>query len=315
MQKNVAKFIRGLFVVALVFVVCAANLGVYQAFAADNGIYTAPSYPHYRHPYTGVIEDSGGEDSYVLGQSMTESVLVPSALVEVDSAGNTFVTVRMGLMSSITNVNFQVDAAGDGNFYGVSHAVMQENYGANTADFRMQVPSEFAVIRCNMFVLAMDREVIFYITLGGLTAGSGDFVTSVVVEEPAPEPEPEPVPEPEAAETTTTVETATENPSDEEATDTSQETATAETTDSSSEDESEEESESKPDDEDSEESSSTSGISEFDKGGNEVSQNSSSDEESAEQSSHLMAYVIAGIAVIVLGTVIYIVIKRRKRKS
>ena len=68
-------------------------------FAASNGIYTATATSHYKHPITGVIEDSGGEGSYVLGQSMTDSALNRAALVEVDPQGNTFVTVRLNLMA------------------------------------------------------------------------------------------------------------------------------------------------------------------------------------------------------------------------
>lgn len=67
----------------------------------SNGIYTATATPHYRNPLTGKIEDSGGEDSEVLGQSMTESTTDTKALVEVDSNGNTYITVRLKLMDNI----------------------------------------------------------------------------------------------------------------------------------------------------------------------------------------------------------------------
>lgn len=68
---------------------------------------------------------------------------------------------------------------------------MQENYGSlskdNTADYRMKVNSENSVIRCNMYVIAMGREVVFYITVSNLQEGSGDFITSVKVVEPEPD--------------------------------------------------------------------------------------------------------------------------------
>lgn len=50
----------------------------------------------------------------------------------------------------------------------------------------MKVNSENSVIRCNMYVTAMGREVIFYITVSNLQSGSGDFITSVKVETPKP---------------------------------------------------------------------------------------------------------------------------------
>lgn len=170
----------------------AACIHAIPTFAASNGIYTATATSHYKHPITGVIEDSGGEGSYVLGQSMTDSALNRAALVEVDPQGNTFVTVRLNLMDNIQNPQFQVDGSRNGNFSAVSATVMQEDFTNNTTDFRMQVPSENAVIRCNMYVVPMGRDVVFYITVGSLQSGSGDFVTSVKVEDVAQDPDPEP---------------------------------------------------------------------------------------------------------------------------
>lgn len=61
-----------------------AGISAISANALDNNIYEADAHPHYRHPVTGVIEDSGGEGSEVLGQSMTESALRTQSLIEVD---------------------------------------------------------------------------------------------------------------------------------------------------------------------------------------------------------------------------------------
>ena len=63
-------------------------------YAAENGIYLANANPSYRNPSTGAIEDSGGEGSAVLGQSMTESATYGKALIEVDPAENTYATIR-----------------------------------------------------------------------------------------------------------------------------------------------------------------------------------------------------------------------------
>ena len=175
----------------VVMLVLGASITALPVHAAQHGIYTAAATPSYRNPSTGEIEDSGGEDSAVLGQSMTESVTYGRALVEVDQDGSTYATIRLQMMDNIESVSFQVDG------YGVSATTMQENYGSNTADFRMRVNSEYSVIRCNIYVTAMGREVVFFITLSGLQDGSGDFVTSIELAQPEPEPEPEPAkPEP-----------------------------------------------------------------------------------------------------------------------
>ena len=159
----------------VVMLALVAGITAIPAYAASHGIYTATATPHYKNPLTGKIEDSGGEDSEVLGQSMTESATYTKALVEVDSNGNTYITVRLKLMDNIQNPTFKVD----GN--SVSASLMQEDYSANTADYRMKVASENSVIRCSMYVVPMGRDVIFFITVSNLKSGSGDFVTSIAV--------------------------------------------------------------------------------------------------------------------------------------
>lgn len=159
----------------VVMLALVAGITAIPAYAASNGIYTATATPHYRNPLTGKIEDSGGEDSEVLGQSMTESATDTKALVEVDSNGNTYITVRLKLMDNIQNPTFKVDGSS------VSASLMQEDYTANTADYRMKVSSENSVIRCSMYVVPMGRDVIFFITVSNLKSGSGDFVTSITV--------------------------------------------------------------------------------------------------------------------------------------
>lgn len=187
-MTNTASKLKRALCSMVVMLALVAGITSIPALAASNGIYTATATSHYKHPTTGKIEDSGGEGSYVLGQSMTESALNKAALVEVDPQGNTFVTVRLNLMDNIQNPQFQVDGSRNGNFSSVSATVMQEDFTNNTTDFRMQVPSENAIIRCNMYVIPMGRDVIFYITVGNLQSGSGDFVTSVKVEEPEQTP-------------------------------------------------------------------------------------------------------------------------------
>ncbi len=171
------KFLRVLCNMAIMLALMAGIASI-PVLAASNGIYIAVATPHYQHPDTGIIEDAGGDGSAVLGQSMTESALYRQALVEVDSSGNIYITLRIQLMDNIQNPQFQVDGSL------VSVSLMQEDYINNTADYRMRVNSENSVIRCNMYVIAMGRDVVFYITVSNLQSGSGDFITSITAEEP-----------------------------------------------------------------------------------------------------------------------------------
>lgn len=167
MKHTAAKLIQRLVGLVVVLTLAVGTAAIW-ANAASAGIYTAAATSHYRNPDTGVIEDSGGESSEVLGQSMTESALYGKALVEIDNSGNTWITLRIQLADNIENITFNHSAT-----------LMQEDYGSNTADYRMQA-SLGSVIRCSMYVVPMGREVIWYITVStSLSSGSGDFIVSL----------------------------------------------------------------------------------------------------------------------------------------
>lgn len=271
-MTNTASKLKRALCSMVVMLALVAGITSIPVLAASNGIYTATATSHYKHPTTGKIEDSGGEGSYVLGQSMTESALNKAALVEVDPQGNTFVTVRLNLMDNIQNPQFQVDGSRNGNFSSVSATVMQEDFTNNTTDFRMQVPSENAIIRCNMYVIPMGRDVIFYITVGNLQSGSGDFVTSVKVEEPE-----------QPAVTTPQTQTPSSQTSSEQIP--SSTSSNASSADSSSEDS----------------SSEALGLEEFDASGNKVSDTSTEAEQDSSTGNPVIWWVIGGIVVVAIA--------------
>ena len=280
----------------VVMLALVAGITSIPVLAASNGIYTATATSHYKHPTTGLIEDSGGEGSYVLGQSMTDSALNKAALVEVDSSGSTWVTIRLNLMDNIQSPQFQVDGSS------VSATLMQEDYTNNTADFRMQVPSENAIIRCNMYVIPMGRDVIFYITLGNLQSGSGDFVTSITVQEPEPEPE-------QPAVTTPQTQTPSSQTSSEQTPSSSQAPSSA--APSSSEASSSNASSADSSSEDS--FSEALGLEEFDASGNKVSDTSTEAEQDSSTGNPVIWWVIGGIVIVAIagGCVWYFCFFRR----
>lgn len=285
-MTNTATKLKRALCSMVVMLALMAGITSIPALAASNGIYTATATSHYRHPTTGVIEDSGGEGSYVLGQSMTESALNKAALVEVDPQGNTYVTVRLNLMDNIQNPQFQVDGSRNGNFSAVSATVMQEDFTNNTTDFRMQVPSENAIIRCNMYVIPMGRDVIFYITVGNLQSGSGDFVTSVKVEEPE-----------QPAVTTPQTQTPSSQTSSEQTPSSSQAPSSA--APSSSEASSSNASSADSSSEDS--SSEALGLEEFDASGNKVSDTSTEAEQGGGTGNPIVWWIIGGIIVVAIA--------------
>lgn len=176
----IAKLIRRLCSFVVMLAVTAGITCVY-ASALNNGIYVAKATPHYRHPVTGKIEDSGGESASVLGQSMTESALYPQALIEVDTDGKKYATVRLKLMDNIENPKFKVQKRGASSFTDVSADIIKEDYYKNQTDFRFQIPDENCIVRATFYVVPMGRDVIFYIDFSDIRQGSADFITSVKV--------------------------------------------------------------------------------------------------------------------------------------
>ena len=299
-MTNTASKLKRALCSMVVMLALMAGISAIPAYAASPGIYTATATSHYKHPTTGVIEDSGGEGSYVLGQSMTESALNKAALVEVDPQGNTFVTVRLNLMDNIQNPQFQVDGSRNGSFTPVNATVMQEDFTNNTTDFRIQVPSENAIIRCNMYVIPMGRDVIFYITVGNLQSGSGDFVTSVKVEKPE-----------QPAVTTPQTQTPSSQTSSEQTPSSSQAPSSA--APSSSEASSSNASSADSSSEDS--SSEALGLEEFDASGNKVSDTSTEAEQDSSTGNPIVWWVIGGIIVAAIagGCVWYFCFFRKKK--
>lgn len=291
MKNTARKAVRGLCGMVAMLALAVSIVSM-PASAASHGIYTATATAHYRHPTTGVIEDSGGENSAVLGQSMTESATNKKALVEVDASGNTWITVRLNLMDNIQSPKFQVDGRS------VSASLMQEDYGSNTADFRLKANSEKSIIRCNMYVTPMGREVIFYITMGNLKSGSGDFVTSISVEQPkataAPAPSATKTPAAASTPTPTKAPAAPATPTPEATVAPSATPEPSPTTDPEAQ-------------------SSASGLEEFDASGNAVEETQAPENTDSSSGSPVLWWVIGGLVVIaaVGGGVWYVFFVRK----
>ena len=302
-MTNTATKLKRALCSMVVMLALMAGITSIPALAASNGVYTATATSHYKHPTTGVIEDSGGEGSYVLGQSMTDSALNKAALVEVDSSGATWITIRLNLMDNIQSPQFQVDGSS------VSATLMQEDYTNNTADYRMRVNSENSIIRCNMYVIPMGREVIFYITVGGLSAGSGDFVTSITVQEPEPEPE-------QPAVTTPQTQMPSSQPPSEQTPSSSQTPSSAAPSSSETSGSEDPGSDASSEDSSGEDSSTGAlGLEEFDASGNKVSDTSTEAEQDSSTGNPIVWWVIGGIIVAAIagGCVWYFCFFRKKK--
>lgn len=171
--------------------VVSAGAFVGTAHAATSAVYTATTVPTYQNPVTGTIEDSAGTSNVALAESMTSGCTYPAALVEKDTAGNTFVTLRFKLADQVGQMQFWADTDGNGSFAETAATQMQTDTANNTADYRFQVPSEASNVRVSMYVNPMGRAVIYFVSLTGLVEGNTDavpFVQTITPGEEAAEP-------------------------------------------------------------------------------------------------------------------------------
>lgn len=183
-MKSKIKGLR-LFGLALVLAIFALLLRP-AAYAASAGVYMTEVTPHYRNPLTGEIEDQGGEAAEAIGEGMVKSCVDTDGLVEIDAEGNTYTTVRLKRASALNNISFSTSTGGG---FSSADSTVTNSFGDNV-DYRITMPEEGAVIRCEMHVIPMDRDVVFFVSTSGLSEGQGDFVS--MIDTSAPEEKAEP---------------------------------------------------------------------------------------------------------------------------
>lgn len=140
----------------------------------------------YRHPITKVIEDSGGENSYATGQGMVEGCVYSNGILEVTDDGAYYLTIRMSLMDYTSGHSFQVQNVGDSGWSTPSEIGITGNgsdSNGTTADVCMRVPSENCIVRGEMYVEPMGRNVIFYLYPSDYSEGNNTDMNATMVTE------------------------------------------------------------------------------------------------------------------------------------
>lgn len=169
-------------VTVLVLVASAVSPG--PAFAAVSAVYTAETNPTYENPATGAIEDAAGSSNVALAESMVTSIVYENALIERDTDGTLYASLRFKLADQISSIALEVSADGS-SYEPVEAAQMQTGTDSATstatADYRFAIPSKTATVRCSMDVIPMGRAVVYFISFGALQEGDADgtFVQTV----------------------------------------------------------------------------------------------------------------------------------------
>ena len=177
----------GMLAVAVAAAAVLGTVAPHPAYAAVSKVQTATATPTYENPATGQVEDSGGEANRELGTSMVSSTVDTHALVETDTAGKTFITVRVHLADQISNVQVETSTDG-GNTFAAATATQTKSdltHGDsspdNTSDWRFEAPSANVVIRLKLDVAAMGRQVTCFVSFSnpqdGNTVGFAAQVT------------------------------------------------------------------------------------------------------------------------------------------
>ena len=174
--------LAGFLAFALVLIM-GAGLPAVPAYAAGGTVYTCTITPCYRHPVTGVIEDSGGEASYATGQGMVESAVYGTGILEVTDTGEYYLTIRMSLMDYTSGHSFWVQNVGDTEW--MTPAIGATGNGTDgegtTTDICIQVPSENCVVRGAMYVEPMQRDVVFYFYPSNYVEGNNTDMNSTMI--------------------------------------------------------------------------------------------------------------------------------------
>lgn len=186
MEKRLNRFISQImtFVVALVLSMTQSL----PAYAVEAGTYLVIVTPSYINPVTGGVDDPGNNEA--IGQGMTERMCDSTGLLEVDSSGQMYLTVRYYLSQFIRNVSFE---EGNGkNYSSVVYQEMQKKAAQDGAadisdkygytDYRIPISSINSVFRGKAYIDAMGRDVVYFFTISNPVPGSGDFVTGGVAQ-------------------------------------------------------------------------------------------------------------------------------------
>lgn len=164
-----------------------ASLTGTKAYAEQElqpGTYLVTVSPSYKDPETGEIEDPGNNEA--VGQGMTEKLCGPLGLLEVDTSGTVYLTVRYYLSQFVSDVSFEERSSGS--YSGLSHKKMQvkepvegadnidDKYGYT--DYRMKISSMNSTFRGKAYIDPMGRSVVYFFSISNPLQGSGDFITT-----------------------------------------------------------------------------------------------------------------------------------------
>ena len=173
-MKKLNNFLKLAYCLTLI-IGLVSGLNNTKVHALEDGAYIVSRTSTYINPDTGLT--AKGATSNETGENMAARILAPEVLVE-QSNGRTYVTIGLGMASSISNVSIQIQTSSGGGYQPVSFT----NTGSSTLNgdtcrhYRFEVVSPYLNISPKFIVEGMGMELEFYIVLNMNSANSGTSI-------------------------------------------------------------------------------------------------------------------------------------------
>ena len=181
-RKGIRLFLAAVLMVAAVLGTAAPVMA-----AEGDGVYTVNVNRYFLDPQTG-LSGWGNSENEAIGQGMVESAVSGTGLLEVVD-GRYYLTIRIILAGSVTNVSFGARNNGASDFAGLAAYCTQDNTASNnTIDYCMEIPDTSCTVAGFMYVEKMGTDVVFFATLSGSAQpGSADFAVTNYSEAAVPQ--------------------------------------------------------------------------------------------------------------------------------
>lgn len=118
------RIFKKLFVLLIISTLCISISKIEETYALDS-VYTMKINRFYRNPRNQKIEDSGGENSFAIGQGMVEGAIESFGILEKTDEG-TFLTFRIKLMDFTKNHSFYYQRKNETTWHKVKGRITKE---------------------------------------------------------------------------------------------------------------------------------------------------------------------------------------------
>lgn len=159
-----------------------------KSYAESGEIYTVTINRSYRHPVTGVIEDSGGESSLEIGQGMVEGAVHSQGILEVTSSGEQYLTITMSLLDYTSGHSIWVQDGADSQWYAPESGITSNGVDDNgtTGNLTIHIPHEECILKGTMYVEPMGRDVVWFMSIGAKSEGNTTDIPPTYINETEP---------------------------------------------------------------------------------------------------------------------------------